>query len=160
MPYALNDQQFPVGYQPWYVYDVKVKAPGTNGEFDRYDILHSPTADGAERVVSTNAPLGNGYVIALEKYEAGMTSVQVAAAGSLIPFVAAGGLQPGAVLTLKWDDDAGGKANDLGQRADIAQSTDIENGRVLGRFRNHATDSKNLRNAAEGDIIHILTGAF
>ena len=149
MPSALNNTLYPVAYQPWYVYRVTLVANPT--AFDKYDVL-VPTAGRFNRAADDQV-LQGGYVVALEQFQTGMTELQVAAAGSVIPSVAAGAIQPGALVKVDVDGTEG-------MRVVTAVAADIGTGKVLGRFRNHVEDHINNRAAAEGDIIHILTGAI
>ena len=149
MPSALNNQLFPVGYAPWYVYSVTLVANPT--AFDKYDIL-VPTAGRFNRAADDQV-LQGGYVVALEQFRTGMTELQVAAAGSLVPSVAGGAIQPGALVKVDVDGTEG-------LRVVTAAVADIATGKVLGRFRNHQVDRDDVRAAAEDDVIHILTGAI
>ncbi len=151
MPVALNNQLFPVGYSPWYVYRADLVASPT--AFDKYDIL-VPTAGKYDRAAD-DADLSAGYVIALEKYKSGKDSIQVAAPGSLIPSVAGGAVQPNGLVKVDVNTSA-----TIGMRLVAATAADLAAGKVVGRMRNHKSNHINLKAAAANDIIHVLTGAI
>lgn len=152
MPALLNNQQFPIGYSPWYVYRASlVAAPST---FDKFDVL-VPDAAGAFDRAGSNEVLLNGYAIALEQFRAGMTTLPVAAAGSLVPSVAGGALRPNGLLKIAVDANQG-------MRLVAADAADLAAGMVLGRYRNKGPrqDHINLTAAAANDRIDVLTGVL
>ena len=152
MPKALNNMQFPVSYGPWYVYEAEIDSSVT--AFDKFDVLvpHGTNTSKFARATDDDV-IVTGAVIALEKFETGMTSVQVATMGSLVPSVAGGAILPGSLVTIELDGTDGMKVL-------AAVAADIAAGKVLGRMRNHADDSKNLRAAVDDDIVFIQTGVF
>ena len=151
MPVLLNNQLFPVGYSPWYVYRAELVSSPT--AFDKFDFL-VPTAGKFNRA-ATDAVVTTGYVIALEQYVSGMTTLQVAVPGSLVPSVAGAAIQPEALL--KIDVNA---SSTIGMRLITASAADLAAGRVVGRMRNHSNNRISLRAAAANDLIHALTGVI
>ena len=151
MPSTLNNHLFPVGYGPWYVYRAELVA--SPSEFNRYDVL-VPDANGKFDQAATGAVVVNGFVIALEQYESGMTHLQVATPGSLVPGVAKGAIRANGLVKIDLD----GTSKEM--TYDAATAADLAAGKVIGRLRNLDSNSKQLRAAAANDIIHVQTGVI
>ena len=140
--------RFPSVYAPWYVYTATlVTSPAA---FEYLDIL-IPGSDGKfDRLEADDAVLTTGYAFALEPFETGMTSVQVAVPGSAVPFVADNSLRPTSLVKTHFASTI--------QNVTIATATDLAAGKVLGRFRNHHEMHSDLRVTSTDDVVVILTG--
>ena len=150
MPVLLNDALFPISYQPWYVFEATLKAAETT--FDKYDVLVSDS--GTYTRAANDAVVVTGYVVALEKWYDGMTTLQVATPGSLIPGVLAGAVQPNGLVKIALGNAA------TGMRYTAAAAADIATGKVVGRYRSNKTNHKLLTVGAANDIVEIQTGVF
>ena len=139
--------RFPIVYAPWYVYNATLV--GSPASYEFFDILF-PAAGLFDRAVTTNQIFITGYAIALEKFTTGDLTVQVAVAGSAIPFLAGGVVEPGSLVKMSF---AASK-----QKAVAASAADLAAGLVLGRMTHHHEDHENLRVAADLDIVVIRTG--
>jgi len=152
MPVAISEAgiRFPVGYSPWYVYEATlVASPNT---FAVMDVL-TPAAGLFDKSESAgDITLLNGYVFALEAYFVGMTSLQVAVPGSLVPLVAGAAIQPEGLVKIVIGADP------FPQTVQAALVADFTAGQAIGRYRNQNTDAQNLRAAAADDIIYVLSG--
>ena len=139
--------RFPVVYQPWYVYLATLV--GSPASYEFFDILF-PAAGLFDRAVTNNQIFITGYAIALEKFTTGDLTVQVAVAGSAIPFLAGGVVEPGSLVKMSF---AASK-----QKAVAASAADLAAGISIGRMTHHHEDHENLRVAADLDIVVIRTG--
>ena len=126
MPKALDNQLFPVSFEPWYATKVTMDSTSTAG--NKYDII-TPTATGTFiRDVTNNDVLNDGYMIALEPFAAGTRSIQAAMPGSSVPQVAGAALKPGSWVKLQYSGTDG-------QRSAPATVADFQAGRCYGRVR-------------------------
>ncbi len=166
MPAKLVNQQFPIVYGPWYVYEVALKP---TRKVYKYDIIIPTSGAGADNSVfvhpnanpAQDVQLENGYLISLDTVEAGSADVKIQAAvpGTVIPAVAGdetGGLAPGMPV----------KAHYLDANTGIvmlkAESADIVAHRMIGRMRTVGLTTNNLeKTSANGkDIIMVHTGVM
>lgn len=154
MPKTLNGYQFPIGYGPWYVYEVDLSDTVANiSGINKYDFL--TPASGKFQLAATGAVVITGFAIALEKYAVGIKTMQVAMPGSLVLAVAGGALQPGSLVKISVPTD-GDQSNSTVVVA--AAAADLAAGRVVGRYRAKYSDSKKQGAAAKDDIILVETG--
>lgn len=152
MPVALTDNsvRFPTGFAPWYVYKVTLVASPVAFEYG--DFLESDASGTFDKFGDAAAlVLTGGYAMALQPFVTGMTEVQVAVPGSVLPvIVGATAIQPEELIKL--ESIAGAQAIIPAVAADYAAGT------VLGRFRNHHFNNEILRLTAADDIVNVLTG--
>ena len=165
MPAKLINQQFPVVYGPWYVYEVllnpvrkvfkyDVITPQTTGGTPDRSIFEHPTnTDGQE------INLLNGYLISSETVEAGTEEVriQVAAPGSVVPAIAdnvATGIAPGSLLKAVYKNAVDGVLVQPCTAANLAA------GLCIGRLRARSITANFLEktSAAGKDVILLHTG--
>ena len=151
MPSALNNQHFPVQYEPWKV----VRAAVKDENFDKYDLLiWNATNNNYERAVTNEQVLiSDGYVFAAEQKKSGdgISEIQVILPGSVVPFVAGALLEPGSSVILEYNSSDGQKAipNTVAKAAA---------GKTLGRFIGLYTNHVELREAADNDVILLWSG--
>ena len=150
MPVKLRNALFPIGYQPWYVFEAKLASDATT--FDKFDIL-VPTL-GVYKRAAADAVLVTGFVVALENWSKGGQTLAVATPGSLVPGVLGGTVTPGAMLKITLGAAA------VGMKYVTASATDLAAGKVVGRYRSNQTNHKSLTAGADGDIIEIQTGVI
>ncbi len=101
MPVALTDNsvRFPTGFAPWYVYKATLVA--SPAAFEYGDLLF-PSSGAFDKFTDLAALILNtGYVMALEPFVVGMTEVQVAVPGSVLPCIAGGVIQPEALVKVQ-----------------------------------------------------------
>lgn len=156
MPVALTDNsvRFPTGFAPWYVYKATLVA--SPNAFEYGDILladASGTFDRDDTAGPLDLNLVGGYAMALEPFVTGMTEVQVAVPGSILPAIAGStAIQPEELV--KISSTAGA------QTIIPAVAADIPLGDVFGRARNHHFNNEILRLTGTDDIINVLSGVL
>ena len=150
MPKLLRDALFPIGYEPWYVFEATLADDATT--FDKFDIL-VPTL-GVYNRAATDAVLTTGFVVALENWTKGGQTLAVATVGSLVPGVLGGTTTPGCLLKIQITSAT------IGMRFIQASAGDLVAGKVVGRLRNHREDHKSLKAGAANDIVAIQTGVL
>ena len=149
MPSALNNALFPIGYEPWYVFDITIATATV--AFDKFDFM-TPALGKYVRAIN-DAVVVTGYVVVLEAYKSGQTTYAACMPGSLVPGVAGGAIQPGGLVTIELDGSEG-------QRVLAAAAGDIVAGKVVGRYRAKKVGRKLLTAAAKDEIIEIQTGVI
>ena len=155
MPSELKGRlRFPVAYEPWFVYDATLEAAVSSFEF--MDILTAGATSGKFDRNKTPGDINliTGYVIALEPYKSGVTSIQVAVPGSTIPAVAVVSITPQSLVKLTV------VTTTFKQRIAVANAADLAAGDVLGRMRSHFDDHSNLRTTIADDVVLIATGVI
>ena len=154
MPALLNNELFPLGYEPWYVYNATINAVR---KIDKFDVL---VADGTTgRFVQNSAAgdldLTDGYVIALEQRDAGTATgrMQVLLPGSLTPAIThSANTKP--AIPVKATRDA-----THGVLVQEASAADIAAGRCIGRLRGPLEDYLNIRTtSAARSLVAVQTG--
>lgn len=154
MPNSLALEDFPQVFGPFY--KKRCKLAGAT-DFARYDFL-VPNNAGTYVPAADNAVLTTGYVIALQEFYSGMTEVEIALPGSVVPCEV--DLPGGQNLA------SGGniKLHVAGNETFIrpCPAADVAAGRCAGRIRMRilAGEEKMCRAFADGDLATVHTGVL
>ena len=140
--------RYPPAYSPWYIANATLIASPASFTFG--DILFPDASGNFDQLVTTDAVLTAGYVIALEAFVTGMTVCQVAIPGSVIAFPVDTTVRPCGLVKFVF---SGGV-----QSITAAAAADLAAGKVLGRMRQHYQDHENLRLPSANDIVLVNTG--
>jgi NO-binding membrane sensor protein with MHYT domain len=149
MPVLLDGAvNFPVSYSPWYVYVAHLVA--SPASFTLMDLLFPDGSGNFDRDVTDEDVLITGYCFALEAFQTGMTDVQVAVPGSVVPFIADVSILPLSLVCLHYTSSV--------QTVKACSAAQFAAGKCLGRLRCHNDSGQTLRITAANDIVLVATG--
>lgn len=150
MPVALDNISFPIHYTQWDTVTVELQSGVT--AISVGDVL-VPNAAGLFARAATDAVLVTGFMVAIEKFFTGMTHLQCAIPGSIVPALSAGDINPGSMVTITLVANSG-------HEVVAATVTKYTEGKIYGRAIGHLLQSDDLRDIVATNLIMVRTGVF